>query len=191
VAFRSRGVGGIDEIEFAVRRIVDVAVFHAGEMGPAFEVVAGQAGVDLAAADGDACPAEVEVMVVARLGHVAVVVNAAVFDALLGGRIGRAVAVRHEAHVVCVNRALADRDAVGLVDPHAGPVVRIIVGSREVETLERAAVGAAIELEDGTRRASRSAVRKPLPEIFTWRPSAIDAARKARFFCRTKTATCS
>ena len=49
VAVGPRGVGGVDQVELAVGRVVDVAVLDAVVVGAALDVVAGQAGVDFAA----------------------------------------------------------------------------------------------------------------------------------------------
>ena len=141
VALGTLGVGGIDEVEFAVGRVVNVAVLDAGLVGAALDVVAGEAGVDLAEAEGDARAAEVEVVVVAGILVAAVVMEEAVLDALVDGSLGVAVAVGHDAHVVVVDVAVADGHVVGLVDTDAGAVVGIVVGIREFEAFQEAAVG--------------------------------------------------
>jgi hypothetical protein len=73
-------------------------------------------------------------VVVARLRQVAVVVDHAVLEELLGA--GVAAAVGHDAHVVVVDLAVAHGDAVGLVDAHARAVVGLVVGAEELESLE-------------------------------------------------------
>ena len=53
-------------------------------------------------------------------------------------------------------------DVVGLVDPHAGAVVAVVVGAGQLEALQHAIVGAGVELEDGPGRAADAAVVEAL-----------------------------
>jgi len=94
----------------------------------------------------------------ARIGRIAVVVDLAGFDQLVHAPLLAAVAVGHDAHVVVVDRAVADGDVVGLVDSHAGPVVAVVVGAAQLEAFQHAVVRARVELEDRPRRAASAAV---------------------------------
>ncbi len=123
----------------------------------------GEAVVDFAEPQGNARAAEIQIVVVARLGRVAVARDAALLDALIDGHGQAAVAVGHDAHVVVVDRTLADGNVIGLVDPHAGAVMAGVVGPGEFEAFQRAVVGSRVELEDGPGRAAVAAVVEPLP----------------------------
>jgi len=90
------------------------------------------------------------------------VMDPAVLDSLIDGRRQAAVAVGHDAHVVVVDRAVVDRDVIGLVDPHSGAIVTLVVRAEELEAFQHAPIGALIKLEDGARDAADSLVVEAL-----------------------------
>ena len=137
IAFRAGRLGGVDQVELAVGRMVNVAVFDTRVVGPALDVVSREAMVDLAEPQRDARAAEVEIVVVARLGRVAVAEDPTALDPLIDAAGERAVAVGHDAHVVAVDRAVADGNVIGLIDPHAGAVVAGVVGAEKLEAFEQ------------------------------------------------------
>ena len=162
VALGPFGIGGIDEVEFPIRRIVDIAALNACVMGAALDVVAGQAVVYLAETQCDARAAKVQVVVVSRILVVAVVMEQAVFDSLIDGPFSSAVPSRHDPHVVVVDVAVANPHVIRLIDAYSGPIVRAVMRLGEFEAFEQASVRSRVELEDRPRRAAFSRVVEAL-----------------------------
>lgn len=147
-----RAVFAVHQIDLPVGGVVDRAVRNGDPMNAALHVMPGRRAGDLRVLDRHAVAAEVQIVIVSGLFRRAVFRDAAVGHELIGAlgfhALPTGAAVAHDPHVVAVNVAPGDRHVVGLSDPHARGVMRVVVRAAKDETVERAAGSISAKLND-------------------------------------------
>ena len=154
-------IGGslrIDEVKFAIRRIVNVIADDEIQVRPTLDIVPRNGSCNLTISYRNARPAEIKIVIKTGVIFRTVICNRAFFDDLPGTAAFGDIAVAHHSHIVLTNDAVSDRYVVRLIDAHSGPVMAFIPGVDECESVQYATGGSWFELDDGTRHGPSAGI---------------------------------